>query len=80
MLGPVLFLLFINDLPSTITSRCKLFADDLVVYHEIKDQSDMTNLQRDMDNLAEWEKKWGMKFHPDTCETITANTTKRSIL
>ena len=39
------------------------------MYHEIEGQSDMASLQI-IDSLAEWE-KWGMKFHPDKCETIT---------
>ena len=79
VLGPVLFLLFINDLPSTINSPCKLFADDLVVYHTIKDQDDITALQQDMDHLSEWELKWGMKFHPDKCEQITITRKRKPI-
>ena len=79
VLGPVLFLLFINDLPTVIDSQCKLFADDLVVYRQVRDQEDVAALQRDMDSLAAWESTWGMKFHPDKCEHITI-TRKRKPL
>jgi hypothetical protein len=71
VLGPVLFLIFINDLPGHISSSCKLFADDLVVYREIKDSQDAELLQKDMDSLAQWETKWGMKFNLDKCESIS---------
>ena len=79
VLSPVLFLLFINDLPEVINSPCKLFADDLVVYHQIRTQDDVTALQNDMDALAEWETRWGMKFHPDKCEYIAITRKKKPI-
>ena len=70
VLGPVLFLVFINDLPSTINSPCRLFADDLVVYREVKCSEDEEAMQQDLNKLSEWEDTWGMKFHPDKCEHI----------
>ena len=63
VLGPVLFLIFINDCPSTISSPCKLFADHLVVYREIKTRGNSMMLQEDVNNLTTWEVTWGMKFH-----------------
>ena len=77
VLGPVLFLVFINDLPSTVNSQCKLFADDLVIYREVKCREDEKRMQEDLDKLSEWEDTWGMKFHPDKCEHIII-TRKRS--
>ena len=70
VLGPVLFLIFINDLPSVISSKCRLFADDLVVYREIKSCQDVAIMQEDLNKLSEWEDLWGMRFHPDKCEHI----------
>ena len=43
--------------------------NDLVVYRAIRDQTDVARLQEDMDRLVAWENKWGMKIHPDKCET-----------
>ena len=77
VMGPILFLLFINDLPPTISSPCKLFADDLIVYRKITKQTDCNILQYDMNKLAKWERVWGMKFHPDKCETIIVSRKRK---
>ena len=62
VLGPVLFLTFINDLPENLSSRARLFADDCILYREITSYLDQHLLQQDLDRLASWEKKWGMKL------------------
>ena len=52
VLGPVLFLLYINDLPNSLTSKVRLFADDAIVYSEINSISDSQILQHDLDKLT----------------------------
>ena len=79
VLGPVLFLLFINDLPQMIDSPCKLFADDLLVYRRISTPQDIDALQQDLGKLEQWEDTWGMKFHPDKCEHITITRKRQPI-
>ena len=51
VLGPVLFLLYINDIMSNISSKMHLFADDSVIYREIRSPQDQTTLQHDLDQL-----------------------------
>ena len=63
-LGPLLFLLFINDLQDNLTSRARLSADDCIVYRTIECQEDCMVLQQDLHTLADWERKLGMEFHP----------------
>ena len=54
-LGPLLFLLFVNDIPSNFYySSCLLFAYDLKIYKSIKTVLDATQLPRDVDNLSTW--------------------------
>ena len=74
VLGPCLFLAYINDLPDSIKSRARLFADDTIVYMTISSQSDAQTLQDDLLKLGlkleQWESDWSMEFNPDECEVI----------
>ena len=74
VLGPLLFLLLITDLPDKIISKTRMFADDCIVYRPIYDQSDCAVLQHDFDTLAEWESKWGMEFHPPKCSVLIVSS------
>ena len=62
VIGPLLFSLYINDISAHIESEIRLFADDCVCYHEIKNEEDTLKLQRDIDRLGSWARKWGMRF------------------
>ena len=70
VLGPLLFSLYINDISSDIESEIRLFADDCVCYREIKDEEDTMKLQRDIDRLGSWARKWGMRFQPVKCNMM----------
>ena len=67
VLGPILFLKFINDLPTNITSSIKLFANDCVPYRPINSAGDQFALQCDLDQLEKWASTWQMKFAPTKC-------------
>ena len=80
VLGPILFLVFINDMPNCIKSQCRLFADDTIVYREISSTADTAILQEDLDALQNWEKRWGMSFNPSKCNTITITRKKTPLV
>ena len=67
VLGPLLFSLHIT---ADIESEIRLFADDCVCYREIKAKEDTLKLQRDIDRLGNWARKWGMRFQPVKCNMI----------
>ena len=72
VLGPALFLSFINDLVKAAKhSQVRLFADDCVLYRNVKTQEDCELLQKDLKNLKKWEEKWSMSFNPDKCNSIS---------
>ena len=76
VLGPLLFLLFVNDLPRGISSSIRLFADDCLLYRTINDIGDGLSLQRDLDALSKWEKDWQMAFNIEKCHTMCISTGK----
>ena len=63
VLGLVLFLIFINDFPENIRSSVRLFADDCVLYRSIRSPMDCQILLDDLNNLAQWDTDWQMKFN-----------------
>ena len=70
VLGPLLFLLYINDLPQNIQSQVRLFADDTAVYLTVTSSEDANTLQADLDTLQEWERTWDMDFNPSKCQVL----------
>ena len=70
VLGPVLFLIFINDLPDNIGSSVRLFADDCVLYRNIHSLQDCLTLQEDLTSLGQWEADWQMKFNVAKCHSM----------
>ena len=71
ILGPILFLLYINDVSDNVKSKIKLFADDTKIYREIKDPTiDTVILQSDLDSVSEWANKWKMHFNVSKCEVM----------
>ena len=73
VLGPALFLYYINDMPEGIKSTVRLFADDTIAYLTIASDKDSSDLQEDLDRLARWETVWKMSFHPQKCNVLTHN-------
>ena len=70
------FLLFINDLPESVSCNVKLFADDCILYNVISKEEDATKLQHDLDKLTQWQNKWQMSFNPDKCYVLRATHAK----
>ena len=76
VLGPLFFLLYINDLPNNLTSNVRLFADDCLLYLPVKSDNDTSLLQNDLLKLEEWQNTWLMKFNPTKCFTMTLASRK----
>ena len=71
VLGPILFLLYINDLPDYLHhSTLRLFADDSIIYKEIHSPLDLDLLQLDLEAAGKWETDWQMHFHPEKCTVL----------
>ena len=73
VLGPALFLIYINDLPNTLDCDISLFADDTLLFQEIQSPQDVERFQRNIDHLYNWSQQWKMPFNADKCQVITFN-------
>ena len=63
VIGPILFLIYINDLPEEVKAK-------------VNSEDDAASLQHDLDHLASWEKKWQMQFHPQKCSVLCISRSK----
>ena len=79
MLGPLLFLIYINHLPMNVKSKVKLFADDTALYLTISTSSQSEILQKDLDNLERWSHKLDMEFNLSKCQVIYITRSKNPI-
>lgn len=79
VIGPVLFLAYINDLPDGLQSQVRLFADDTVVYMAVSSPTDAALLQQDLYRLEEWENKWQLTFNPEKCNVLRMTRSTKQI-
>ena len=71
VLGPILFLCHINDLPTSVKSQVCLFADDCLLYRPIKSIQDHLALQHDLEQLEKWVMNSGMRFNAKKCLVLS---------
>ena len=71
LLAPLLFSIFINELPSNIKSCCLMYADDVKIFRKITSPADGLLLQRDINQLTEWSVRWGLTLNPAKCKSFT---------
>jgi len=80
VLGPILFLIYINDFADYIKhTTLRLFADDSIIYREIKNQNDAVLLQSDLEAAGMWEQDWLMQFHPKKYNILSITQKKKPI-
>ena len=67
VLGPILFLIYIDDIDDKVMSRLFKFADDIKIVKGISNIGDNISLQRDLDRIAGWADNWQMNFNMSKC-------------
>ena len=77
VLGPLLFIIYINDMPNLLNHICKLFADDSKLIGIIRNTQDSNILQSDIEKLVQWADDWSMQFNEEKCKVMYIGNTKR---
>ena len=80
VLGPILFLIYVNDLPEGMTSGVRLFADDCIIYRPVKTLKDAEALQKDLKILEKWVADWLMELNPTKCKTMSVTRSPTPIV
>ena len=70
VLGPLMFLLYINDISNNLTSHIRLFADDCIIYRTISFPEDPLHLQEDLDRIFNCTTHWQMQFNIQKCVVL----------
>ena len=79
VLGPILFLIYINDLPNEVCSQARLFANATALYLTMESENDSTTLQNDLNILSAWETRWDMGFNPSKCQVVHVTGSKKPV-
>ena len=69
-LGPLLFIIYVNELPEAVKSHCKLFADDAKLYRQVANIKDFEEIQEDLFELCRWTVKQQLFFNLNRCKVL----------
>ena len=77
VLGPILFVIFINDMPEVVESVCQLFADDAKIFDKVnlRIPNSGDTLQKDIDSVSTWSDKWQLPFNVTKCKVLHIGST-----
>ena len=70
VLGPLLFLVYVNDLPDVVHCPLKMFADDTKLYSSVATPGEVSSLQADLDTLGRWSDTWQLPFNDAKCKVL----------
>ena len=70
VLGPMLFVIYINNMPKTVSSMIHLFADDTKIYRRVGHPEEHDALQDDLSHLEKWFDTWQLYFNPTKCKVM----------
>ena len=70
ILGPLLFILYINDLTKSLTAKCLLYADDVKIWRSIRQEEDREILQKNLDDITHWVTMNGLPMNQSKCHVI----------
>ncbi len=76
VIAPIMFLVFINDLPVGLDSYVSLFADDAKIMRQIRNRNDCEELQNDLNKLHNWNQTWKMQFNTNKCHVLEMGKSK----
>ena len=79
VLAPLLFLCYVNYLPSLVKSKIRMYADDTLIYNTIHNINDCLQLQNDLTELEKWSRIWQMDFDPSKCEFLMITNKKLAL-
>ena len=70
VLGPILFLIYVDDIPERINCSIKMFADDTKLFRTVKSIDDCIIFQNDLNTLSQWTNDWLLSFNVDKCKVM----------
>lgn len=77
VIGPKLFLLYINDLPDHLTCSVSLYADDTLLFQPVNSVNDSLSFQNNINLISSWSDKWLLDFNTNKCKIMVFNTTSK---
>ncbi len=79
VIGPVLFVIFINDMPASLNNFISLFADDAKLYGKSTSPEDHLSIQQDLSQLQKWSDEWQLKFNETKCKVLYMGNNNRKL-